>query len=81
MEARSNVDDVAFKIKKLHDDDAKNKNSSTGTTKFRVQFRKGTEEEFPEESAFVLETVMAIKDEQKRSIGNFIGMTQMLHKN
>ena len=52
MEARSNVDGVAVKIKKLHDDDVKNKNSSTGTTKFRAQFRKGTEEEFLEESAF-----------------------------
>ena len=53
MEARSNVDDDVFQIKKLHDDDMKNKNSSTGSTKFRVQFHKGTEEELLEESAFV----------------------------
>ena len=49
-EARSNADDVACQIKKSHDDNVKNKNSSVGATKFRVQFRKGTEEELLEES-------------------------------
>ena len=79
MEARSNADDFAFQIRKLHDDDVKNKNSTMVTTKFRVQFRKGTEEEFPEESDFILETFVANKDEHKISIGNCTGITQMLH--
>ena len=49
MEERSNADDVACQIRKSHDDDVKNKYSTAGITKFRVQFLKGTEEEFPDE--------------------------------
>ena len=80
MEARSNVDEIAHLIRKLHDSDAKQNYPSTdGTTKFKVQFRKGTEEEFPEESTFIIDAVNAVKDEHKRAIGNCIGMTQMLH--
>ena len=79
MEARSNVDDVAHQIRKLHDDDVRNKHSTAGATKFRVQFRKGAEDKFPEESTFVLETVAAIKEECSISISNCIGMTHMLH--
>ena len=79
MKARSNVDDASFQIRKLHDDDVRNKHSMAGVTKFRVQFLKVIEEEFPEESAFTLETVAAIKEEHSRSISNCIGMTQMLH--
>ena len=53
-EARSNADAVACQIRKSHDDNVKNKNSSVGATKFRVRFRKGTEEELLEESTFIL---------------------------
>ena len=62
MDSRLNADDVACQIRKVHDDDVKNKHLTECTTKFRVQYRKGTEEEFPEESAFSLETVSAIKE-------------------
>ena len=37
------------------------------------------EEEFSDESDFITDNVAALKDECKRSIGNCIGMTQMLH--
>ena len=44
-----------------------------------MTFSKGTEEKLPEESDFILETVLDIKEEHSRSICNCIGMTQMLH--
>ena len=43
IEAQSNVDDVACQIRKLHDDDIRNKHSTAGTTKFRVKLCKGAE--------------------------------------
>lgn len=44
MESSSNVDYVACKIRKFHDDDAKDRHPKVATTNFRLQFRKGTEE-------------------------------------
>ena len=44
MEARSNVDDVAHQIRKLHDDNVMDNHSTASATKFSVKYRKGTEE-------------------------------------
>ena len=80
MEGRCDVDEIVHQIRKLHDNDVmRNYLSMDGTSKFEVQFRKGTEEELLDESAFTTDTVAAVKEECKRSIGNCIGMTQMLH--
>ena len=68
MDARLNADDFACQIIKSHDDDVKNKHSTEGATKFGVQFSKGTEEEFPEESTLALETVSSIKEEYSMQI-------------
>ena len=78
MDAQSNVDDVAHQIRKLNDDKVRKNHSTVGATKFRVQFRKCTEEELPEELDFSLGTVADIKEEHSISIINFIRMTQML---
>ena len=70
MEVRSSADGVMCQIRKSHNDEFKNKNSTAGTTKFRLQFRKGIEMEFLEESAFILEIISAIQGEDFRSICN-----------
>ena len=62
MEGRCDADEIACQIRKLNDNDVRRNYPSTdGTSKFEVQFRKGTEEEFPDESAFITDAVGAVK--------------------
>ena len=69
IEARSNIDDVAFKIVKLHDDDVKIRSQRRALLDLEYNFVKARKRNSRKHRLYG----------RKRSIGNCIGMTQMLH--